>query len=139
MSCRDCCRPGPFGSSPWCSSSSCISRCCSVASLASTGFGSLLPPARSPMRILLVVCCKCVGLGGAVARGYLFALACRPWRRTVAERLAAQRFPAVRRQPIFQFRAFRHNAARVDVLVHEVVVLLDLDKVDGVAKARRLE
>src|ERR1700760_3282743 len=57
----------------------------------------------------------------------------------VAERPAAQRFPTMRCQPVCQLGTLRHDACRVDVGMHDVVVLLDLDEVDRVAKTRRLE
>jgi hypothetical protein len=52
----------------------------------------------------------------------------------IAERPATQRFPAMRCQPVRQLRTLRHDPRRVDVGVHDVVVLVDLDEVDGVAK-----
>ena len=45
------------------------------------------------------------GSGRPVTRGHLLAVAGRPRRRTVTERLAAQRFSAVRRQPVGQLAA----------------------------------
>ncbi|MGH8283187.1 MAG: isocitrate/isopropylmalate family dehydrogenase, partial [Gammaproteobacteria bacterium] len=42
-------------------------------------------------------------------------------------------FPAVRGEPVGQRRTVGHDTGRVDVGVHDVVVLLDLDEVDGIA------
>jgi hypothetical protein len=53
-------------------------------------------------------------------------------RISVTKRSAAQCVPATRRPPIRQVRALRHDLPRVDVLVSDVIVLLDLHEVDGV-------
>jgi len=45
----------------------------------------------------------------------------------------------MRSVPIVEIGAFRHNPGRIDVGVHNMVVLLDLYKINGVAEARRLE
>ena len=60
-------------------------------------------------------------------------------RRSISERPASQRFPAVRGQPAGQVRPLGHDPGGIDVGVHDVVVLLDLDEVDGIAETRRLE
>ena len=46
-----------------------------------------------------------LGLAGRVPRRHALGLGRRAWRRTVAERSAAQRFPTVRGQPVGQVRA----------------------------------
>src|SRR5437868_918615 len=63
----------------------------------------------------------------------------RPGCGAVAEGPAAQRLSAMWCQPAGQNGSLRHDAGWVDIAVHEVVVLLDLDKVDGVAETGGLE
>ena len=58
-------------------------------------------------------------------------------RRRTAGRRALRGRAAV--SQFAQVRAARDDPGRVDVLVHDVVVLLDLDEVDGVAEAGGLE
>src|ERR1700733_14064941 len=77
--------------------------------------------------------------GRPLAPRYSLALDRRPRWRAIAERSAAQRFPTMRGQPVRQLRTLRHDPRRVDVGMHDVVVLLDLEEIDGVAKTRRLE
>jgi hypothetical protein len=69
-----------------------------------------------------------------VAGGHPLTLDGGAGRCAVTERPAAQRFPTMRCQPVRQLRTLRHDPRRVDVGMHDVVVLVDLDEVDGVAK-----
>ena len=57
----------------------------------------------------------------------------------VSEGSAAESVPFVRRQPDTEVRTDGHDAARIDVILHAVVVTLDVVEVDGVAEPRRLE
>src|ERR1700728_4270110 len=77
--------------------------------------------------------------GQPLALRYPLTLERRTRWRAITERTATQRFPTMRCQPVHQLRALRHDPRRVDVGMHDVVVLLDLDEVDGVSKTRRLE
>src|ERR1700730_8574423 len=77
--------------------------------------------------------------GQPLALRYPLPLARRTRWGAITERSAAQGFPTMRCQPVRQLRTLRHDPRRVDVGVHDVVVLLDLDEIDGVAKTRRLE
>jgi hypothetical protein len=74
--------------------------------------------------------------GQPLAPRYPLTLERRPRWHAITERPAAQRFPTMRGQPVPQLRALRHDPRRVDVGMHDVVVLLDLDEVDGVARRR---
>src|SRR3954468_19968603 len=60
-------------------------------------------------------------------------------RGPVAERPPAQLLATVRPQPAGEVGTVRHDAGRVDVLVHQVVVLLDVLEVHGVAEPWGLE
>jgi hypothetical protein len=77
--------------------------------------------------------------GQPMAPRYPLTLERRTRQGAIAERPAAQRFPSMRCQPGGQLRTLRHDPPRVDVGTHDLVVLFDLDEVDGVAKTRRLE
>src|SRR4051794_41707023 len=78
-------------------------------------------------------------LAGPMPVGHAFPFARGARRPTFTKRVAAQGFPTVRCEPVGEVGPFWHDLCGVDVLVHDVVVLLDLHEVDGVAEARRLE
>src|SRR5450759_5988835 len=63
----------------------------------------------------------------------------RVGRSAVAEGAAAELLTPVGGEPVRQIRPLRDNTRRVDVLMHDVVVLLDLAEVDRVAEPRGLE
>src|SRR6478672_10526279 len=77
--------------------------------------------------------------GGGASGGDLLRGERRAGRGAVAEGAAAQFLPVVRGAPARQVRTSRDDAGRVEVLVHQVVVLLGLDEVDRVAEAGGLE
>ncbi len=63
----------------------------------------------------------------------------RRGRGAVAERLAAELLTTMGRHPAGEVGSVGHDAGRIDVAVHAVVVPLDVVEVDRVAEARRLE
>src|SRR5260370_19458792 len=63
----------------------------------------------------------------------------RTWRRSLAERPAAEFLAPVRFEPAGLLGSGRDDLGRVQAGVHAVVVLLGLGEVDRVAEARRLE
>ena len=75
----------------------------------------------------------------AVAGGDALILDHRTRRRAVPEGPTTELLPAVRSDPTTQVGPFRHDPARIEVGMHDVIVLLDLYEVGGVTEARRLE
>src|SRR4051794_8228142 len=75
---------------------------------------------------------------GVLAR-HPFLVDRRGRRRAVAERTTTDLLAPVWREPPVEIRPVRHDAGRVDVAVHDVVVPLDVVEVDRVPEARRLE
>ena len=127
--CRWRCRPrllppGPFGSSPPCCRLRPASRAAPRSpSLRVPRIWLIFPSASSFTRLLLVVCCKCVGLRQAPwTTGASSASRVGP--RSVPYRRACPPISACRGvSAVFPLRPSA-QCARVDVLVHEVVVLL---------------
>src|SRR5690625_1540655 len=81
----------------------------------------------------------CLAIQRVIGRDDALAVTNRTWCSTVAKWGIAESFAAVFGQPLGEYRAFGHNAGRVDVAVHNIIVVLDLLEVYGVAEARGLE
>src|SRR5690606_41796924 len=74
-----------------------------------------------------------------MARGDLLIRAHRTGRSALPEGISAEALASVRFKPAAQFWPQRHNTGRVNILVGDVIVALDLLEIDRVAKTRSLE